>query len=117
MEEYRIKDVDVKQFLHLVTGADGKPPIDFDMLQKEGHYIAHFGQGINFCMREREIYLKESMENLIAKSFCYFSGTGITFALHVKDKAGRADISVLDNHRLSKEIMRKQVKGKSLMIH
>ncbi len=116
MEEYQIKDVDVKQFLHLVTGADGKPPIDFDMLQKEGHYIVHSGQGRNFCLKEREIYLKDSMENLIAKSFCYFSSAGTSFAIHIKDKNGKADISVLDNRRLSGEIARRQVMGKSLTI-
>ena len=86
MEEYRIKDVDIKQFLHLVIGADGKPPIDFDMLQKEGHYIVHSGQGRDFCLKEREIYLKESVENLIAKSFCHFSPEGTTFAIHIKGR-------------------------------
>lgn len=117
LEEYQIKDVDIKQFLHSVIGADGKPPIDFDMLQKEGHYIVHSGQGRNFCLKEREIYLKGSMENLIAKSFCYFSSTGTSFAIHIKDKTGKADISVLDNRRLSREIAKRQVKGKSLTIH
>lgn len=117
MEEYQIKDVDMKQFLHLVIGADGKPPIDFDMLQKEGHYIVHFGQDRNFCLKEREIYLKESMENLIAKSFCYFSPAGTTFAIHIKDRTGKADISVLDNRRLSKTVAKRQVRGKSLTIH
>lgn len=117
MEEYQIKDVDIKQFLHLVVGADGKPPIDFDMLQKEGHYIVHSGQGRNFCLKEREIYLKDSMENLIAKSFCYFSSAGTSFAIHIKDKTGKADISVLDNRRLSRGIAKRQVKGKSLTIH
>lgn len=117
MEEYQIKDVDIKQFLHLVIGADGKPPIDFDMLQKEGHYIVHFGQERNFCLKEREIYLKDSMENLIAKSFCYFSTAGTSFAIHIKDKNGKADISVLDNRRLSREISKRQVRGKSLTIH
>lgn len=116
LEDYQIKDVDIKQFLHLVIGADGKPPIDFDMLQKEGHYIAHSGQERNFCMKEREIYLKGSMENLIAKSFCYFSSAGTSFAIHIKDKTGKADISVLDNRRLSKEITKRQVRGKSLTI-
>lgn len=117
LEECQIKDVDIKQFLHLVIGADGKPPIDFDMLQKEGHYIVHSGQGRNFCLKEREIYLKDSMENLIAKSFCYFSSAGTSFAIHIKDKTGKADISVLDNRRLSREIAKRQVKGKSLTIH
>lgn len=117
MEEYQIKDVDIKQFLHLVIGADGKPPIDFDLLQKEGHYIVHSGQERNFCMKEREIYLKDSMENLIAKSFCYFSTAGTSFAIHIKDKNGKADISVLDNRRLSREIARRQVRGKALTIH
>ncbi len=117
MEEFQIKDVDIKQFLHLVIGADGKPPIDFDMLQKEGHYIVHSGQGRNFCLKEREIYLKGSMENLIAKSFCYFSSAGTSFSIHIKDKTGKADISVLDNRRLSREIAKRQVRGKSLTIH
>ena len=117
LEEYRIKDVDIKQFLHLVIGADGKPPIDFDMLQKEGHYIVHSGQGRDFCLKEREIYLKESVENLIAKSFCHFSPAGTTFAIHIKNKAGRADISVLDNRRLSRAVTKRQVRGKSLTIH
>ena len=117
LEEFQIKDVDIKQFLHLVIGADGKPPIDFDMLQKEGHYIVHSGQGRNFCLKEREIYLKGSMENLIAKSFCYFSSAGTSFFIHIKDKTGKADISVLDNRRLSREIAKRQVKGKSLTIH
>ena len=116
MEEYQIKDVDIKQFLHLVIGADGKPPIDFDMLQKEGHYIVHSGQERNFCLKEREIYLKDSIENLIAKSFCYFSAAGTTFAIHIKNKTGKADISVLDNRRLSREIAKRQVRGKSLTI-
>jgi hypothetical protein len=116
LEEYQIKDVDIKQFLHLVIGADGKPPIDFDMLQKEGRYIVHSGQDRNFCLKEREIYLKESMENLIAKSFCYFSPAGTTFAIHIKDKTGKADISVLDNRRLSKAVTKRQVRGKSLTI-
>lgn len=116
MEEYQIKDMDIKQFLHLVIGADGKPPIDFDMLQKKGHYIVHSGEGRDFCLKEREIYLKGSMENLIAKSFCYFSSAGTSFAIHVKDKTGKADISVLDSRRLSREIAKRQVRGKSLTI-
>lgn len=117
MKEYQIKDVDIKQFLHLVIGADGKPPIDFDMLREEGHYIVHSGLERNFCLKEREIYLKESMENLIAKSFCYFSDAEAAFAIHIKDKTGKADISVLDSRRLSREIAKRQVKGKSLTIH
>ncbi len=116
MEEYQIKDVDIKQFLHLVIGADGKPPVDFELLQKEGHYIVHLGQDRNFCLKEREIYLKESVENLIAKSFCYFSLAGTTFAIHIKDKTGKADISVLDNRRFSKVVTKRQVRGKSLTI-
>lgn len=116
MEEYQIKDVNIKQFLHLVIGADGKPLIDFDMLQKKGHYIVHSGEGRDFCLKEREIYLKGSMENLIAKSFCYFSSAGTSFAIHVKDKTGKADISVLDNRRLSREIAKRQIRGKSLTI-
>lgn len=117
MEEYRIKDADLNQFLHLVMGADGKPPIDFDMLQREGHYIVHSGNGIDFCLNEREAYLKGSMENLIAKSLCYFSDMEISFAIHVKDKTGKADIAILDNRRLAGEIAKRQVKGKSLTIH
>lgn len=69
-----------------------------------------------FCLNEREAYLKDSMENLMARSLPYFSDMRFSFSVHIKDKTGKADITVLDNRKLSKEITKKQAKGKSLII-
>lgn len=55
------------------------------------------------------------MENLLARSICYFSDMPISFSVHVK-RSGRADIAVLDNRKLSMEIKAKQVKGKSITV-
>lgn len=116
MKEYRIKDVDIYEFLHFIMEDGGKLPADFDMLQKSGNYIVHVDGIKAFCLKEREIYLKDSMENVMARSLPYFSDMRVSFSIHIKDKTGKADITVLDNRRLSKEIMKKQAKGKSLTI-
>lgn len=116
MREYRIKDVDIHEFLHFIMEDGGKLPADFDMLQKNGNYIIHVDGDKAFCLNEREAYLKDSGENLMARSLPYFSDTRISLSVHMKDKEGKADITVLDNRRLSKEIMKKQAKGKSLTI-
>lgn len=55
------------------------------------------------------------MENLLAKSVCFFSGMPVSFAVHVKE-SGKADIEVLDSRKLSMEIKAKQVKGKSITV-
>ncbi len=94
----------------------GKLPADFDMLQKCGNYLIHVDGDRAFCLNEREIYLKDSMENLMARSLPYFSDMRVSLSVHIRDKEGKADITVLDNRRLSKEITRKQAKGKSLTI-
>lgn len=94
----------------------GKLPADFNQLQKSGNYLIHVDGKKVFCLNEREAYLKDSMENLMARSLPYFSDMRVSFSVHIKDKTGKADIAVLDNRRLSKEIAKKQVKGKSLTI-
>lgn len=116
LKEYRIKDVDIHKFLHFIMEDGGKLPADFDLLQKSGNYLIHMDGEKAFCLKEREIYLKDSMENLMARSLPYFSDMRVSFSVHIKDKTGKADITVLDNRRLSKEIMKKQAKGKSLTI-
>lgn len=116
MKEYRIKDVDIHEFLHFIMEDGGKLPADFDMLQKSGNYLIHVDGEKAFCLNERKIYLKDSMENLMARSLPYFSDTRISFSVRIKDRPGKADITILDNRRLSKEITRKQAKGKSLTI-
>ena len=116
MKEYRIKDVDIHEFLHFIMEDGGKLPADFDMLQKSGNYLIHVDGEKVFCLNEREAYLKDSMENLMARSLPYFSDMRVSLSVHIKDKEGKADITVLDNRRLSKEITRKQAKGKSLTI-
>ena len=55
------------------------------------------------------------MENLLARSICYFSDMPVSFSVYVK-RSGRADIAVLDNWKLSMEIKAKQVKGKSITV-
>lgn len=115
MTEYRVNDVDLQEFLHSFTDGDGKLPSDFELLKREGHYLIHGDAERVFCLKEREIYLKDTMENLLAKSLCYFSNMPISYAVHVK-ASGRADITVLDNRRLSMEIKEKQVKGKSITV-
>ena len=55
------------------------------------------------------------MENLLARSICFFSDMPVSFAAHVK-ASGRADIEVLDNRRLSMEVKEKQLKGKSITV-
>lgn len=65
---------------------------------------------------KEKAYLKDSMENLMARSLPYFSDMRVSFSVYIKDKTGKADITVLDNCRLSKEIAKKQAKGKSLTI-
>ena len=72
MNEYRVNDVDLREFLHSFTDGDGKLPSDFEQLKTEGHYLIHGDGKRRFCLKEREIYLKDTMENLIAKSI-YFS--------------------------------------------
>lgn len=116
LKEYRIKDVDIHEFLHFIMEDGGKLPADFDMLQKSGNYIIHVDGERAFCLNERDAYLKDSMENLMARSLPYFSDMRVSFSVHIKDKTGKADITVLDNRRLSKEITKKQAKGKSLTI-
>ena len=115
MSEYRVNDVDLQEFLHSFTDGDGKLPSDFEQLKKEGHYLIHGDADRAFCLKEREIYLKDTMENLLAKSICFFSNMSISYAVHVK-APGRADITVLDNKRLAMEIKEKQVKGKSVTV-
>ncbi len=115
MTEFRVDDVDLQEFLHSFTDGDGKLPSDFDQLKKEGHYLIHGDVSRRFCLREREIYLRDTMENLLAKSLCYFSNMPISYAVDVK-ASGMADITVLDNKRLAMEIKEKQVKGKSITV-
>ena len=73
MNEYRMNDVDLQEFLHSFRGGSGKLPSDFDQLKKEGHYLIHWDSERAFCLKEREIYLKDTMENLLARSLCFFS--------------------------------------------
>ena len=115
MNEYRVNDVDLQEFLHSFTDGDGKLPSDFEQLKAVGHYLIHGDAERRFCLREREIYLKDTMENLLAKSICFFSDMSVSYAVHVK-ASGRADMAVLDNRRLSMEIKEKQVKGKSILV-
>lgn len=115
MNEYRVNDVDLQEFLHSFTDGDGKLPSDFEQLKREGHYLIHEDAERLFCLREREIYLKDTMENLLAKSICFFSNMPISYAVHVK-ASGRADITVLDNKRLAMEIKEKQAKGKTITV-
>ncbi|GFI16010.1 hypothetical protein IMSAGC009_01171 [Lachnospiraceae bacterium] len=115
MNEYRMNDVDIQEFLHSFRGGSGKLPSDFDQLKTEGHYLIHWDSERAFCLKEREIYLKDTMENLLARSLCFFSDMPVSFAVHVK-ASGRADIEVLDNRKLSAEIKEKQVKGKSITV-
>ena len=115
MTEYRVNDVDLQEFLHSFTDGDGKLPSDFELLKREGYYLIHGDPERRFCLKEREIYLKDTMENLLAKSICYFSNMPISYAVHVK-ASGKADICILDNRRLAVEIKAKQVKGKSITV-
>lgn len=115
MNEYRMNDVDIQEFLHSFRGESGKLPSDFDQLKAEGHYLIHWDSERAFCLKEREIYLKDTMENLLARSVCFFSDMPVSFAVHVK-ASGRADIEVLDNRKLAMEIREKQVKGKSITV-
>lgn len=115
MEEYRMNDVELSVFLHSFRGGDGKLPSDFEQLKTEGHYLIHWDSERAFCLKEREIYLKDTMENLLARSVCYFSDMHVSFAVHVKE-SGKADIEVLDNRKLAMEIKEKQVKGKSITV-
>ncbi len=115
MTEFRVNDVELQEFLHSFTDGDGKLPSDFDQLKREGHYLIHEDAERSFCLKEREIYLKDTMENLLAKSISFFSNMPISYAVHVR-ASGRADITVLDNKRLTMEIKEKQVKGKSITV-
>lgn len=115
MNEYRVNDVDLQGFLHSFTDGDGKLPSDFEQLKTEGHYLIHGDEKRRFCLKEKEIYLKDTMENLLAKSICFFSDMPISYAVHVK-VSGRADITILNNKRIAMEIKEKQVKGKSIIV-
>lgn len=115
LTEFRVDDVDLQEFLHSFTDGDGKLPSDFEQLKREGHYLIHGDTQRRFCLKEREVYLKDTMENLLAKSLCYFSDMPVSYAVHVK-ASGRADITVLDNKRLAMEIKEKQVRGKSITV-
>lgn len=107
--------MDLQEFLHSFADGDGKLPSEFDQLKTEGHYLIHGDTERAFCLKEREVYLKDTMENLLARSLCYFSDMPVSYAIHVK-ASGRADIAVLDNRRLAMEIKEKQVKGKSITV-
>lgn len=115
MDEYRMNDVDLQEFLHSFRDGDGKLPSDFGNMQSGEHYLIHWDSERAFCLKEREIYLKDTMENLLAKSVCFFSDMPVSLAVHVKE-SGRADIEVLDSRKLSMEIKAKQVKGKSITV-
>lgn len=115
MDGYRMNDVDLPVFLHSFRDGDGKLPSDFEHMQSGEHYLIHWDSERAFCLKEREIYLKDTMENLLARSICYFSDMPVSFAVHVKE-SGRADIEVLDSRKLSMEIKEKQVKGKSITV-
>ena len=115
MEEYRMNDVELSVFLHSFRGGDGKLPLDFEQLRAEGHYLIHWDSERAFCLKEREIYLKDTMENLLVRSVCYFSDMPVSFAVHVK-ASGKTDIAVLDSRKLSMEIKEKQVKGKAITV-
>ena len=86
LKEYRIKDVDIHEFLHFIMEDGGKLPADFDMLQKCGNYLIHVDGDRAFCLNEREIYLKDSMENLMARSLPYFSDMRVSLSVHIRDK-------------------------------
>lgn len=107
--------MDLQEFLHSFADGDGKLPSDFDQLKTEGYYLIHGDTERAFCLKEREIYLKDTMENLLARSLCYFSDMPVSYEVHVKT-AGRADIAVLDNRRLAMEIKEKQIKGKAITV-
>ncbi len=79
MEEYRMNDVELSVFLHSFRGGDGKLPSDFEQLKAEEHYLIHWDSERAFCLKEREIYLKDTMENLLARSVCYFSDMPVSF--------------------------------------
>ena len=115
MEEYRMNDVELSVFLHSFRGGNGKLPSDFEELKTEGHYLIHWDSERTFCLKEREIYLKDAIENLLARSICYFSDMPVSFAVHVK-ASGKVDIEVLDNRKLAMEIKANQVKGKSITV-
>lgn len=84
MTEFRVNDVDLQEFLHSFTDGDGKLPSDFELLKREGYCLIHGDASRRFCLKEKEIYLKDTMENLLAKSLCYFSNMPISYAVHVK---------------------------------
>jgi len=115
LEEYRMNDVELSVFLHSFRGGKGKLPSDFEELKTEGHYLIHWDSERTFCLKEREIYLKDAIENLLARSICYFSDMPVSFAVHVK-ASGKVDIEVLDNRKLAMEIKANQVKGKSITV-
>lgn len=115
MDEYRMNDVDLPVFLHSFRDGDGKLPSDFEHMQSGEHYLIHWDSERAFCLKEREIYLKDTMENLLARSICFFSDMPVSFAVHVKE-SGKADIEVLDSRKLSMEIKAKQVKGKFITV-
>lgn len=115
MDEYRMNDVDLQEFLHSFRDGDGKLPSDFEHMQSGEHYLIHWDSERAFCLKEREVYLKDTMENLLARSICFFSDMPVSFTVHVKE-SGRADIEVLDSRKLSMEIKAKQVKGKSITV-
>ena len=58
MDEFRVNDVDLQEFLHSFTDGDGKLPSDFEQLKTEGHYLIHGDAERRFCLKERDIYLK-----------------------------------------------------------
>lgn len=115
MDEYRMNDVDLPVFLHSFRDGDGKLPSDFGNMQSGEHYLIHWDSERAFCLKEREIYLKDTMENLLARSICFFSDMPVSFAVHVKE-SGRADIEVLDSRKLFMEIKEKRVNGKSITV-
>ena len=68
MNEYRVNDVDLQEFLHSFTNGDGRLPSDFEQLKTGGHYLIHGDVERRFCRKERDIYTKDTMENILAKS-------------------------------------------------
>lgn len=90
LTEFRVNDVELQDFLYSFTDGDGKLPSDFEQLKREGHYLIHGDAERSFCLKEREVYLKDTMENLLAKSICFFSNMPVSCTLASSGVFGEA---------------------------
>lgn len=125
MQHYLFRHININNFISdLIEAVQTSQTLSSDFLQiyqplpdQSTHYLVHIDKKRSFCLNERNVYLKNTMENLIAKSLKYISPLPVSASIHItenKDGIPYGTISILNNRELAKEIREKQQKGKEV---